>query len=91
MKKKTSLSERLAIAAAPPPKAVQEKPEPKPAPSKVVPAREGKRSYTVWLAPAFRSSILMVMAQTGETQEQIFARALNEVFKAAGVPVVDGK
>lgn len=94
MKNKQSLSARLAVAAAaaaPPPKIVPEKAEPTATPTAVVPSREGKRSYTVWLPPAFRSSILMVMAQTGETQEQIFARGLNEVFKAAGVPVVSGK
>jgi hypothetical protein len=51
-------------------------------------SRAGKVHLGGWLSADFKRSLLMVKAQTNETTEQILARALNEAFRAAGVPVV---
>lgn len=84
----TALAEAVAPAA-PAPKAKASKPAKATGkPTKPQTSREGKEALTTWLSPSFKRSLLLVKAQTGETQEQIVARALNDVFKAAGVPVV---
>lgn len=57
---------------------------PKPAPS-----REGKTHVGAYLPPGFKSSLRLVQAQTGEDTQTLIARALNDLFRAHNVPVID--
>ncbi len=52
-------------------------------------SRDGKVHLGAWLPSAFKSSLLMVRAQTGEDAQTLIGRALNDLFKAHNVPVVD--
>lgn len=53
------------------------------------PSRRGKILVGGWLPRDFKTSVRLVQAQTGETTQEIIARALNELFRAHKVPVVD--
>jgi hypothetical protein len=53
------------------------------------PSREGKTHIGAYLNPDFKRSMRLVQAQTGEDVQQLLARALNELFRAHNVPVVD--
>ena len=53
------------------------------------PSREGKTHIGAYLPPGFKSSLRLVQAQTGEDTQTLIARALNELFRAHKVPVVD--
>lgn len=63
-----------AIPAAPPPKSS---------------SREGKVHIGAYLPVGFQTSLLAVRAQTREDVQTVLARALNELFRAHNVPVVD--
>ena len=52
-------------------------------------SRDGKVLIAGYFHPAFRRSIRLLQAQTDETVEALLSRALNTVFRAHGVPVVD--
>lgn len=56
--------------------------------SKVM-SREGKIHVGAYLHPDFRRSLRLVQAETGEDTQSIVKRALNEVFRAHNVPVID--
>lgn len=68
-------------------------PEPQasaPAPARYkAPSREGKTHIGAYLNPGFKRSMRLVQAETGEDVQQVLARALNELFRAHKVPVVD--
>jgi hypothetical protein len=53
------------------------------------PSREGKTHIGAYLNPDFKRSMRLVQAETGEDVQQLLARALNELFRAHKVPVVD--
>jgi hypothetical protein len=53
------------------------------------PSREGKIHVGAYLNPDFKRSMRLVQAQTDEDVQQLLARALNELFRAHNVPVVD--
>ena len=53
------------------------------------PSRDGKTHIGAYLKPDFKRSMRLVQAQTGEDVQQVLARALNELFRAHNVPVVD--
>ena len=53
------------------------------------PSREGKVHIGAYLPLAFKSSLRLVQAQTGEDTQTIVARALNELYRSHNVPVVD--
>ena len=42
-----------------------------------------------YLPPDFKRSLMLVRAETGEDVKSLLARALNELFRAHKVPVVD--
>jgi hypothetical protein len=52
-------------------------------------SRAGKVHVGAYLPDAFRRSMRLVQAQTGEDTQTLLARALNDLFKAHNVPVVD--
>lgn len=61
-----------------------------PAPARYkAPSREGKTHIGAYLNPGFKRSMRLVQAETGEDVQQLLARALNELFRAHKVPVVD--
>ncbi len=60
-----------------------------PAASGRPPSREGKTHIGAYLAPGFKSSLMLVRAQTGEDAQTLIARALNDLFRAHNVPVID--
>ncbi|MBG0807843.1 hypothetical protein IY145_24990 [Methylosinus sp. H3A] len=80
-----------------PPPAIEPAPEPQaaaPAPAPAAarykaPSREGKTHIGAYLTPDFKRSMRLVQAETGEDTTQLIARALNELFRAHKVPVVD--
>ncbi len=53
------------------------------------PSREGKTHIGAYLHPDFKRSLRLVQAQTDEDAQTLIARALNELFRAHNVPVVD--
>jgi hypothetical protein len=53
------------------------------------PSREGKTHIGAYLSPGFKSSLMLVRAQTGEDAQTLIARALNDLFRAHNVPVID--
>jgi hypothetical protein len=61
------------------------------APQKAAPSREGKTHVGAYLPPGFKSSLRLVQAQTGEDTQTLIARALNDLFRAHNVPVIDHK
>ena len=52
-------------------------------------SREGRVHVGAWLPKAYARHILLVRAKTGLPVKSIFASALNDVFRAHGVPVID--
>ena len=52
-------------------------------------SREGKIHIGAYLPVGFQTSLLAVRAQTREDVQTVLARALNELFRAHNVPVVD--
>lgn len=52
-------------------------------------SREGKVHIGAYLPEGFQTSILAVRAQTREDVQTLLARALNELFRAHNVPVID--
>ncbi|MDE8345932.1 MAG: hypothetical protein POH28_07150 [Acidocella sp.] len=53
------------------------------------PSREGKIHIGAYLHPDFKRSLRLVQAQTGEDVQTLIVRALNNLFSAHNVPVVD--
>ncbi len=62
---------------------------PRPAASYKAPSRDGKIHVGAYLNPDFKRSLRLVQAQTGEDVQRLLARALNDLFRAHNVPVVD--
>ena len=59
-------------------------------PSRAKPAsRDGKVHIGAYLPAGFQTSILAVRAQTREDVQTLLARALNDLFRAHNVPVID--
>jgi hypothetical protein len=53
------------------------------------PSREGKVHIGAYLHPDFKASLRLVQAQTGKDIQALIGQALNELFRAHNVPVVD--
>ena len=53
------------------------------------PSREGKTHIGAYLHPDFKRSLRLVQAQTGEDVQSLVAKALNDMFRAHNVPVID--
>ena len=53
------------------------------------PSREGKIHIGAYLHPDFKASLRLVQAQTGKDIQALLSQALNELFRAHNVPVVD--
>jgi hypothetical protein len=75
----------LAPVAAPPPIPANE-PPPK---TYKAPSRDGKTHIGAYLHPDFKRSLRLVQAQTGEDVQSLIAKALNDLFRAHNVPVID--
>lgn len=60
-----------------------------PATSYKAPSREGKTHIGAYLHPDFKRSLRLVQAQTGEDVQSLIAKALNDLFRAHNVPVID--
>jgi hypothetical protein len=76
------------ITAAPaPPAPAQERAAAHPSPKTA--GRGGRTHIGAYLAPDFKKSLLLVRAQTGEDVQTLIAKALNDLFRAHNVPVVD--
>ncbi len=52
-------------------------------------SREGRVHVGAWLPEAYSRNILLVRAKTGLPVKAIFANALNDVFRAHNIPVID--
>lgn len=52
-------------------------------------SREGRVHVGAWLPEAYSRNILLVRAQTGSSVKTIFAKALNDLFLAHNIPVID--
>ena len=52
-------------------------------------SREGRVHVGAWLPEAYSRNILLVRAQTGSSVKAIFAKALNDLFLAHNIPVID--
>lgn len=58
-------------------------------PASRAPSREGKAHISAWLNPSFRASIRMIQVQdTGKSQQDLIAEALNLLFGKYNVPTV---
>jgi hypothetical protein len=57
--------------------------------SPVAASRVGKVHIGAYLNPDFKRGLRMVQAVTGEDIQGLLARALNDLFRAHNVPVVD--
>ena len=53
------------------------------------PSRKGQIHIGAYLHPGFKTSIRLVQAQTGMDIQTLLAHALNELFRAHKVPVVE--
>jgi hypothetical protein len=53
------------------------------------PSRKGKIHIGAYLHPDFKASLRLVQAQTGMDIQALLAHALNELFRAHKVPVVE--
>jgi hypothetical protein len=53
------------------------------------PSRKGQIHIGAYLHPDFKTSIRLVQAQTGMDIQTLLAHALNELFRAHKVPVVE--
>jgi hypothetical protein len=82
-------SNRAAVVAAPPtPPTSSHQPETPPVKEEAK-SRAGKVHVGAYLPEGFRRSLRRVQAETGEDTQTLIARALNDLFKAHNVPVVD--
>ncbi len=63
--------------------------DPAPSGAYKAPSREGKIHIGAYLHPDFKRSLRLVQAQTGEDVQTLITRALNNLFAAHNVPVVD--
>ena len=70
------------------PRKAAAKPQPVAKPTRA-PSREGKKHIGAWLNADFEKSLLMVRASTGAKTHELIALALNDLFRAHKVPVVD--
>lgn len=61
------------------------------APAAKAPSRDGKVHIGAYLHPDFKRSLMRVRAETGEDVQTLLSRALNDLFRAHNVPVVDQK
>ena len=52
-------------------------------------SREGQVHVGAWLPEAYSRNILLVRAKTGLPVRTIFAQALNDLFRAHNIPVID--
>ena len=52
-------------------------------------SREGRVHVGAWLPEAYSRNILLVRAKTGLPVKTIFAQALNDLFRAHNIPVID--
>ena len=52
-------------------------------------SREGRVHIGAYLPADFKRSLRLVQAETGEDTQTLIARALNDVFRAHRVPVID--
>jgi hypothetical protein len=66
----------------------QPSPESQPETAKA-PSREGKIHIGAYLHPDFKASLRLVQARTGKDIQALIADALNELFRANNVPVID--
>jgi hypothetical protein len=64
-------------------------PTPASAISTKAPSREEKTHIGAYLHPDFKRSLLLVRAQTGKDVQTLIAQALNDLFRAHNVPVID--
>ena len=71
------------LAAVPSPAAVRQS-QPVKAPS-----RAGKVHVGAYLSSDFKRSLMLVRAQTGHDVQTLIAQALNDLFRAHNVPIVD--
>ena len=53
------------------------------------PSRKGRVHVGAWLPEAYSRNILLVRAKTGLPVKAIFATALNDLFRAHNIPVID--
>jgi hypothetical protein len=53
------------------------------------PSRAGKVHIGAYLPGEFKKSLRLVQAQSGEDTQTLIARALNDLFRAHNVPVID--
>jgi hypothetical protein len=70
-------------ATAAPPATANAAPQPK------APSREGKAHIGAYLHPDFKRSLRLIQAQTGEDVQSLIAKALNDLFRAHNVPVIE--
>jgi hypothetical protein len=84
-------SNRTAVVAAPPPTppTSSHQPETPPPVKEEAKSRAGKVHVGAYLPEGFRRSLRRIQAETGEDFQTLIARALNDLFKAHNVPVVD--
>jgi len=59
------------------------------APAGKAKSREGRVHVGAWLPEAYSRNILLVRAKTGLPVKTIFANALNDLFRAHNIPVID--
>lgn len=52
-------------------------------------SREGRVHVGAWLPEAYSRNLLLVRAKTGMAPKVIFAAALNDLFRAHNIPVID--
>jgi hypothetical protein len=60
-----------------------------PATTDKTPSRAGKTHIGAYLPPDFKRSLRLIQAQTGEDVQSLIAKALNDLFRAYNVPVID--
>jgi hypothetical protein len=64
-------------------------PKPKIERNAVAASRAGKVHIGAYLDPDFKRGLRMVQAVTGEDIQSLLSRALNDLFRAYNVPVID--
>jgi hypothetical protein len=73
-----------------PPAQVQEAaPAVRPATASKAKSRDGRVHVGAWLPEAYSRNILLVRAKTGLPVKSLFANALNDLFRAHNIPVID--
>lgn len=58
-------------------------------PSAKAPSRAGRVHIGAYLPGDFKRSLMLVRAQTGDDVQTLLARALNDLFRAHNVPVIE--